>query len=862
MQSIVSNALKIERARVLNRLSICLHKNIRVELDQLLENEDFFYQLTLLKKDPKDFSTTEMRKEVEKQQRLIGIYEKSKNILEQLKLSPKNIEYYAEMASFYPVIKLKRFQRNLARLYLLCYVHQRLLKVNNHLATFFSYRVNNYYGNAEQYAKDQEVLENEKTRHQILKASRLISLYSDKRIPDNHLRPSAFQIIPEEEIDQFVKDLVANEAKKTAHIWKYLEKENRAINVNLRPVFQSINFICEANTPMKEAIEFLNNRITNKLTEKHISIEDAPQQFIPNKLLSVVIDKVVDPQNKRRKIKMINAARYEYMVYSQLQKMLDSGQVYISESISYRRLEDELIPIDIWIRDKNKILDELNLPVLNYPITEMLTLLNQALTNRYKEINKHIETGENTHIKIDENKNSGTITWRLPYKKQDDVVNNPFYENLPNTNIGDLVSYVINTTQINKHFTHIQQRFTKNKIDFNNMIAVLIANATGIGARKMAEISDMNINELITTEKNYFRLNTLRKANDEMVNHIAKLPVFKFYTLSDYGIHASVDGQKVETRYNTIKARYSKKYYGLGQGVVSYKLVGNHLPINDKIIGANEYEGHYLFDIVYNNTSDLEIYAVSGDMHSINRINFALMHLFGYRFMPRFTQFSKKAQDSLVYFQDPKKLEKDLIKPKNKVNESLIIKEWDNILRILASLAMKETTQAVVIKKLASYRRTNPTLKALIEFDGIIMSLYMLDYIDDPEMRSNVHRSLNRGEALHQLIAAIRKVSDKKLPGKTEMEMNMYNECNRLIANCIICYNAIILSSLYDAYEKHGNKRMCELIKRLSPVAWQHINFVGKYEFRSDKNMINLQALTDFVLAHSKINIGLESQVE
>lgn len=207
-----------------------------------------------------------MRKEVEKQQRLIGIYEKSKNILEQLKLSPKNIEYYAEMASFYPVIKLKRFQRNLARLYLLCYVHQRLLKVNDHLATFFSYRVNNYYGNAEQYAKDQEVLENEKTRHQILKASRLISLYSDKRIPDNHLRPSAFQIIPEEEIDQFVKDLVANEAKKTAHIWKYLEKENRAINVNLRPVFQSINFICEANTPMKEAIEFLNNRITNKLT--------------------------------------------------------------------------------------------------------------------------------------------------------------------------------------------------------------------------------------------------------------------------------------------------------------------------------------------------------------------------------------------------------------------------------------------------------------------------------------------------------------------------------------------------------------------------------------------------------------------
>ncbi len=86
------------------------------------------------------------------------------------------------------------------------------------------------------------------------------------------------------------------------------------------------------------------------------------------------------------------------------------------------------------------------------------------------------------------------------------------------------------------------------------------------------------------------------------------------------------------------------------------------------------------------------------------------------------------------------------IKPTHKINSSLIIKEWDNIIRILASLAMKETTQSIVVRKLSSYKRNNPTLKALIEFDKIIMSLYMLDYIDDSDMRSNVHRYLNRGK--------------------------------------------------------------------------------------------------------------------
>ena len=99
--------------------------------------------------------------------------------------------------------------------------------------------------------------------------------------------------------------------------------------------------------------------------------------------------------------------------------------------------------------------------------------------------------------------------------------------------------------------------------------------------------------------------------------------------------------------------------------------------------------------------------------------------------MPRFVHLPEKAQKNLVSFQNQDEWENYIIKPKHKVNQSLIIKEWDNILRILASLAMKETTQAVVVRKLSSYKRTNPTLKALIEFDNIIMSLYMLDYMGE-----------------------------------------------------------------------------------------------------------------------------------
>ncbi|MDF1931784.1 Tn3 family transposase [Legionella pneumophila] len=45
-----------------------------------------------------------------------------------------------------------------------------------------------------------------------------------------------------------------------------------------------------------------------------------------------------------------------------------------------------------------------------------------------------------------------------------------------------------------------------------------------------------------------------------------------------------------------------------------------------------------------------------------------------------------------------------------------------------------------------NYRHTqsNDTLRALIELDQVIMTLYLLDYIDDEGMRKTVHRSLNR----------------------------------------------------------------------------------------------------------------------
>jgi Tn3 transposase DDE domain-containing protein len=78
----------------------------------------------------------------------------------------------------------------------------------------------------------------------------------------------------------------------------------------------------------------------------------------------------------------------------------------------------------------------------------------------------------------------------------------------------------------------------------------------------------------------------------------------------------------------------------------------------------------------------------------------------------------------------------------------------------------------------------------------------------------------------HQLRSAIAQVGGKKqLSGKTDIDIEISNQCGRLIANAIIYYNSAILSRLLDKYQTTKNSKALALLKKISPVAWQHIGW-------------------------------------
>ena len=835
MQDIVSIALTSEQNRLTKIINNGLSTFEIEALEKLLEDSTGLYEITQLKHEPRDFSLKEIKREIQRGEQLYPFYEIAQKLLPKMGISNESIKYYASLVGYYSVARLKQLNKWTAYVYLICFAYHRYQQRSEHLINCLISKVRQYNDEAKSAAKERLYECHIESNENLQKAGQVLKLLTDESTladtPFQTIQSNAFNILPRQQLiivaDQLVKNASFNE---TVFQWEYIDKLARQFKLHLRKVMITVEFAATlSQDSLMEAINFLKATFKKGKSLKEFQTGLFPVECIPASVRSYLY--AYDSQHQKHLI----PNRYEFLIYRLLRNGLEAGNISCPCSIRFRSLEDDLIDDLRWL-DKQKLMVSNNLTILTYPINEHLISLEQTLEERIVEVNRRISAGENEHFQI---KKRGTqVQWNLLYPQGVDLINSPFFDGLKQVDIGEVLHFVDRHCHFIKAFDHVLGRYQKQSLDHHVIIACLIAWGNNMGMGQMGQVSDINYQLLASTSDNFIRLETLSQANNLISNAIAQLSIFHHYDI-DRAIHSSSDGQKFETRINTINSRHSPKYFGLKKGIVSYTLVANHIPVNARIIGANEHESHFVFDILFNNTTDIQPDVHSTDTHGTNEVNFAILHLFGYQFAPRYKDIYDKVSKALYGFKHPSNYQ-GVIKPIRKINTELIVAEWENIQRIMVSLAIKETTQSIIVGKLSAYARKNKTRRALWEYDNILKSLYLLDYIDSLPLRQNVQRALNRGESYHQLRRAISHANFGKLRFKSELEQQLWSECGRLIANCILYYNASILSNVLAHQEHIGNIQEVEGLKQISPVAWQHINLYGRYEFRKFSEPINI----------------------
>lgn len=834
-QKIIGKALTDEKGRLVKILLQNLSPEMKEELNKLLSAEKSLHELTILKKEPKDFSNKEITQEVEKRESLRRLYDFSCCLLPQLGISNENIKNYASLVGYYTVYKLKRMRPEIVYVFVICFIFNRFQKINDNLINSFIYHVRKYSDQAIEVAKEKVYQHAVEGNNHLKPAGKVLNLFVDDTLSDDmrfgDVKTLAFKILQKEKLLFVSQYISSSKFDQVEYEWDHYVKTSMTIKRNLRHIFLSIDFDSQASQdPLIKAVAFLKEYFPKDRKEREAMAFDFSEEIIPKKLRRYLFEKEENKSGKTRTINGINLDKFEFLVYKLLWEGLESGRIYCKNSIGFKSFEQDLITPAQW-KNRKQLIQNLSAPGFHQPFKKMLRELEEELETKLREVNARITNGENLQIKITEK--GDEVRWTLPYQKIEEQINHPIYDHFNQITVHDLLRFVNNQTGFLKSFNHILDTHVKSRADNQNIIAVIVAYATNNGLYKMANISDISYSELEAASNNFFRPETLKTTNDRISNAMAKLPIFKYYDISDEGIHSSSDGQKFETQIETINSRYSPKYFGLNKGVTSYSLVANNVPINGKIIGANEHESHFVFDLLYNNTSEIDPVMHSTDTHGTNQVNFALLYFFGYRFAPRYKNLSSKAK--MIYgFKNPSQYENCLLKPVQKVNSQLMEDEAENMEKILLSLALKSTTQSIIVGKLSSYPRVNKTKAAFWELDNVVRSIYILNYIDSPVLQRGVQKALNRVENYHQLIKAIRYANGGKFRVKTELEQQIWSECTRLVANCIIYYNAFFLSQLMEIKEKAGLVAEADEIKRISPIGWKHVNLYGKYEFRKD----------------------------
>ena len=837
LQTIISEALTTERRRLEQLVDAALDNNAQTDLQKLLLHDDTLSELAAIKQDAKHFGYGMMVTERHKHATLEPLYRVAKALLPTLDISQQNMYYYASLAHYYTVYDLRNLKSGQTNLYLLCYAWQRYQQLSDNLVSALGYHLKKLEGETKKVAERQFAVAQVKKRQESPQVGRLLLLYVDDAFDDATLfgsvRKQAYTILPKDVLLSTGQRLCEKSSSQMAMRWQVVDDVAARCRKHLRPLHMALKFSSTtADCPWLAALRWMKATYSRQQRLSQRPVHEIPDGTVPKRLRSYLL-KIDGDGNASG----VHGDRYEFWIYRQVRKRLDAGDLYLNDSISHRRFSDELVSMN----QKAEVLEQLDIPWLRQPVDVQLDALCTELSDLWKKFDRELRQGKLKHLEYDST--TKRVVWHKPKADKEDALQSGFYAELPARDIADIFRFVNERCDFLSALRPLQPRYAKKVADKDSLMAVIIAQALNHGNLSMAETSDIPYHVIDATHQQYLRLSTLQATNDLVSNFIAGLPIFPHYSFGLESLYGSVDGQKFEAASPTVKARHSRKYFARGKGVVAYTYLANHVPLQTKLIGANEHESYFVFDICYNNMSNIMPTTITGDMHSINKANFAILNYFGMKLAPRFTNLQTQLKH-LYCGNDPADYEKFLIQPVGQIDRQIIVSQKANIDQIVATLGLKEMSQSTLIRKLCTVSQHNRTRKAIFEFDKLVRSIYTLRYLRDPQLQRDVHRSQNRVEAYHQLRSFISQVSGKKqLIGKTDLDVAISNQCGRLISNVVIAYNSIMLSLLLERFQKNSNEKALALLQKISPVAWQHIHFLGHYTFRDNTNLIDLEAM-------------------
>jgi TnpA family transposase len=193
-----------------------------------------------------------------------------------------------------------------------------------------------------------------------------------------------------------------------------------------------------------------------------------------------------------------------------------------------------------------------------------------------------------------------------------------------------------------------------------------------------------------------------------------------------------------------------------GQAARLWYLWASHLsdqygPYHSTTISATASEAPYLVHGLLYHETDLEIVEHYSDTGAFTDQIFGICQLLGFRHAPRIRDLADKR---LHPFEKASSYPAREPLIGDRINVGQLESQWEELLRLATSIRQGTVTASLVLRKLAPYPRQNGLAWGLRELGRIDRTLFMLEWLQNPELRRRVTIGLNKGEAKNALSRA------------------------------------------------------------------------------------------------------------
>ena len=403
------------------------------------------------------------------------------------------------------------------------------------------------------------------------------------------------------------------------------------------------------------------------------------------------------------------------------------------------------------------------------------------------------------------------------------------YTMLPNARITGVLADVHRWTGVADAFTHVHTGRPAG--DPRVVLTGVLADATNLGLIRMADACSVaSYRQLAWTAGWHLREDTYRQALAILVSAQQQHPLAALFGAADV---SSSDGQAFLTagRGEALGAHNAR--HGHQPSALFYTHVSSrHAPYHIVSIPPSG-EAAYVIDGLLYHEADLSIAVHHTDGGGVSDHVFALAHLLGFHFAPRIPNLADR---KLYAFQPASTWPALAPFIAGRPDEKLITEQWDDVLRLAASVRTGTVSASLILKRLGAYPRQNGLALALREIGRIERTLHTLDWLEQPQLRRQATAELNKGESHNALCRAVCFHRLGRLHDRTAQAQQHRAGGLALVTAAIVLWNTVYLGRALDVARRRGDVIPDALLAHLAPLGWQHINLTGDYLWGADES--------------------------